>query len=417
VPEEASQNHELIFILKEQEQNLSFSIEEYEAIEEPAKLVEDFANKMRVELDEIIAQAEGTTVGEMLKEKKAELTEHYDEFTKLSAKEQALVARILTTNFDEEINTAKKRAAKVMNELSCSDSKNMLNAQLRTSTKAILGVATGALMLGTPLAPLGIIVTGVSAANLLIALDPLINRIGDFINACFVRDETLLESVSSSKMNARVLNTQQSLIFSHGEEQSFLIKAKYDLESDFADLLSEVRTALEPVFSKLPADWVDQISIEDYSETKIEEPSLYNIVNISDNRIEVSSNTTSEELALEFSFLESDMPTDDQAFNFELLNTEDSEEPTVIEATLKPVKPITYNMQVSVEAGESVMDTLKADYAASFTIESNPANGTLTLLDAEQALLISVSLHLALTQLCTTIIFMMRDLLRSVMER
>ncbi len=218
-------------------------------------------------------------------------------------------------------------------------------------------------------------------------------------------------------MNARALNIQQSLIFSHGEEESFVIKAKYDLESDFVDLLAEVRVALEPVFSKLPADWVDQISTEDYSETMIEEPSLYSVVNISDNRIEVSSNTTSEGLALEFSFLESDMPTDDQAFNFDLLNTEDSEEPTVIEATLKPVKPITYNMQVSVAAGESVMDTLKADYAASFTIESNPANGTLTLLDAEQALLISVSLHLALTQLCTTIIFMMRDLLRSVMER
>lgn len=60
-------------------------------------------------------------------------------------------------------------------------------------------------------------------------------------------------------MNARALNIQQSLIFFHGEEESFVIKAKYDLESDFADLLAEVRVALEPVFSKLPADWVDRL--------------------------------------------------------------------------------------------------------------------------------------------------------------
>ncbi|MEX2410708.1 MAG: Ig-like domain-containing protein, partial [Candidatus Paceibacterota bacterium] len=78
-------------------------------------------------------------------------------------------------------------------------------------------------------------------------------------------------------------------------------------------------------------------------------------------------------------FDESSNPSETREFTFTLSDNEDLS--LEVDAALNPPLPVAYDMTISTEKGESVTDTLKADYATSFTIESQPSYGTVTLLD------------------------------------
>ncbi|HEX6983142.1 MAG TPA: hypothetical protein VF181_10310 [Balneolaceae bacterium] len=382
VPEENSEDHILQFSIEGQEQSLNFIIEEYQVIEEPVNFVEKVADQTTSELNTLIAQASETAVANLLKQKRDELAEHFETFKTMGSEEQAQIARIIHTNLIYSDQASKLKSSLTQTTLTCSDAKQLLEAQIKSVVSTSLALAVGSVMIGTPLAPLGIIASGFSIAQLLVQLQPLLNTVFDTAEVCLFPDEYILNAESSAKMNAKA---KASFEFLHNEARAFLIQGQYDMDAEVTSLMNELRSALDAFYSVLPDDWVAIISKEDYRETRTEYPALYSIGSMSwggltESRILGSTAIRDSSLLLTFSFKKDQMPLHPVSFTFELYNKNNSQQVMSIDAVLKPdlEPPLAYNLNIK-HRGQTITDTLEADFAQTFAIEDNPSRGIVEL--------------------------------------
>lgn len=134
VPEEAAEDHEIQFTLDDQEQSLSFTIEEYEVIENAEEYVLSSKNIIYQQLENAVNQTQNEETKQILQSALAELDKALEDFQTLENFEQKLIAYILKENLGT--NTTKMNQSKTIDQ--CSD----LSTKLSESPKRVAKVAT-----------------------------------------------------------------------------------------------------------------------------------------------------------------------------------------------------------------------------------------------------------------------------------
>ena len=381
VPEEAVQNHELAFIVNEQEQILDFSIKEYDVIEDPETFTSDILTNVGNDLQVLINETEDSQFKNQLQVAYDSLQVEQAKLPELSEQEIKLLARVLDTYL-----VSSKAKYSILNSSSLSSIDIDCKAPLEDLIIDI-GLAAGslyALSLSGTVASTGwgLVVGGavavVSGAALYGSLKILKNDLGIFWDKC------IEESVDASftwlfeDENFGKRAKRQELIFAHAETKEFSIISEYEAPEELQTALDDLKSLMGIALDLIPQSWVDIIN-HDYIVEKKRETSAFNIQNISNSDIESNISEADSVLSLTFAFDEASDIAEPQEFTFTLNDSEDTS--IEVEATLNPPLPVAYDVQVTVEVGESISGTLKADYAATFTIESDGENGNVTLLD------------------------------------
>ncbi|MBD3616909.1 MAG: Ig-like domain-containing protein [Gracilimonas sp.] len=375
IPEIEVGNHTLHFNDVGVDTAIAFSINNYESIDNPDQYVEDFLVESKSSLEQLIQVVTSEGVKDTLQIMLTEIEEATSSMEQLSDEERKLIARFLKTNL-EDTQSAGKQKLSTQTE-SCEQKMELITPDmaLLVTTIASWGYAT---YLASTISwtGWGTVASGVflsaTGATILIKLNNTLDRREDLINACIEPFETSLDNTFKAKAS--------SISFEHGKSKSFNISSEYDLPQSVYTLLGELKNIYSKVQSFVPDSWMEKASQLDYREVRSESPAGFNISSISDDRVSGMAAENGDQLAITLEYKKG-VILDGENTSFTLeLNKEAYNQSITAEATLKPLAPVTYDKQIVIAEGStSVSDTLEADYAADFIIESQPANGTVTL--------------------------------------
>ncbi|WP_103665119.1 Ig-like domain-containing protein [Gracilimonas amylolytica] len=381
VPEVSTGEHDLIFELEEQEQVLSFEIQEYEIIENPVSYSNNYLSSVSNDLQLLIDQTDDAQFKERLTNAKDSLEVTISELSNYSEEEIQLFARIISTYLISDTNNSSQGKINVLQ----SDIEDCRVALREVVLDA--GLVTGSLYLisisGTVASTgWGLLVGGATAivgtASLYGSLKMLKTDLSVFWQSCVTDPINAAESWLMGEDQFKFQSSKSSINeFYHRKEKNLYINTKYVVPNELQAALDELKGLMDYAVDLIPQDWIDII----YHEYEVEEkndPSLFTIKNISTSDIEGTITSVDSLATLTFSFLEED-PNETLEFTFSL----ESSDGIIVnqEATLFPPLPLVYDSQVSVEIDSSVTDTLLSEYAQFFVLKSYPQQGTVTFLD------------------------------------
>lgn len=364
VPEEAAEDHEIQFTLDDQEQSLSFTIEEYEVIENAEEFVLSSKNIIYQQLENAVNQTQNEETKQILQSALAELDKALEDFQTLENFEQKLIAYILKENLGT--NTTKMNQSKTIDQ--CSD----LSTKLSESPKRVAKVATLGVSGGFLGGIKGTIVNVFTTSSIFDELSNTIDYLELFIDNCIVPE---LKMEAKSK-----IQNSNGFEFTHNESQLFNVNLTKSLDEEIEAIIAETKESLGDLLSILPSSWFNYLFENDFIDEEVANTALFSVLEISDPDIKATYTSLDSEADFSFSFNEDSIPVESRSFNFNYGNEETS---LNIEATLNPPVPVAYNLDFSTPTNETLIDTLKADYAANFSIENKPINGTVKLINAE----------------------------------
>lgn len=218
----------------------------------------------------------------------------------------------------------------------------------------------------------GTIVNVFTTSSIFDELSNTIDYLELFIDNCIVPE---LKMEAKSK-----IQNSNGFEFTHNESQLFNVNLTKSLDEEIEAIIAETKESLGDLLSILPSSWFNYLFENDFIDEEVANTALFSVLEISDPDIKATYTSLDSEADFSFSFNEDSIPVESRSFNFNYGNEETS---LNIEATLNPPVPVAYNLDFSTPTNETLIDTLKADYAANFSIENKPINGTVKLINAE----------------------------------
>lgn len=361
VPEVDAGEHDLIFDLEEQEQVLSFEIEEYTVIDNPVEFVTNSTTDIQDRLTILVNETTDDETKQILNQSISDLESALEDYSSLEEEEQKQIAYIIKENFLYESVSMNKSNSMLT---SCSTVENQLEDSPRNVAIAATTGAAGGWFSRT-LA--GKIINSFSISYVLDTLSNTIDRIGYFIENC-VAGELSIEKFKSA---------DQAFLFDHNESESFKITLSKTLTGEIEKAVQDLKSALNDFLSLLPESWTNYLFEGGFDLVNPVEAGALSLT-ISDDMIDGIIEPADSVSSFTFSFLDVN-PTESRNFNFQLTDTESN----VLEVggILNPPLPISYNNQFGVRIDSVFTDTLIASYAAKYTFSSQPTNGSVTFLN------------------------------------
>lgn len=362
----------------------------------PASYVANLHAQLDAQLDDLIANASGDELS-MLQWAKTKLQEQRDGLNDLDAETLQQMAALLKANGFESllatasstsfVSTWQKADLARCNELS-DQYPNVFAAAILST-----GVVVAGLFPPSPLALVGL-------AGMVITVKKARGIVGEIGDACLNPfGEPLLTEIGGATLAvdgpALAHKIELGHPFNHNVARTFQV----EVEARLLDIIGENLTTLahrlggmlryarqnSSMFAAgVPADIPDSLLNVTREMLIPAEANTYALTGISDARITGTASAAGSTLTLKFAYREGQMPVSAAAFEFALTDVTTNEVVGTYEATLNSIGlPTAYSSSIEVRYGETLTGRLSASFSDRIEIVSQPARGTVTLVDAE----------------------------------
>ena len=397
VPEIEEGDHQLSINLGNWNTALDFTMQPYQAIDNPKAYTNTLLDSLDHSLEKLINETENPDIADIISEARQELADQKGSINNLDDDEIKVLARMLDTYLNRQAIVQEKgfKQAAYSESLSCNKvTENALKSIVEANFTAYLvtsgsvAIVAGAVSGSGVGGILGAVVLGAGLGNLLLQLKDVgvtLDLVGECISEV---GETENSYISNSYNKAKVKLNTKTISFTHAEEQQFYILTQYRLPEELRGPLSELRgliatiaETVENFTGRIPSSWISTLEEEEVE--KLSQPSLYRITKISNEDIDVEHNYYEEQIGLSFTYKIDAMPDEAQDFTFNLEKIEDPDESTIIEATLTPIAlPEVVNSAFIMTRDKVHEGQLQGDNIDYYRIIQEPSYGTLVLVDS-----------------------------------
>jgi hypothetical protein len=359
---------------------------------DPAAYVSSVHSKLESLLDELVGDASGDELA-MLEWAKSELERQRTTLDQLDLQAIAEMAALLKANGIDDVFAAAPGAQSLRwQKADLARCNELSNQYPSTFAKAILstGVIVAGLFPPSPLALVGV-------AAMVVTVRQARNVVGEIVDACLnpFGEPMLREIGAASTVGIATSQKRQiGLPFNHNRARTFEVEVEARLLDIIGDSLTTlahrlggmIRFAREnsSVFAAhVPAEIQNSLLNVSREQVIPAEANNYALTGISDSRITGTANASGSTLTLKFAYRDGQMPASAQDFEFSLTDVTTNEVAGTYAAVLNAIGLPTANSgSIQVRYGETFTGLLSTSFSDRVEILSQPARGTVTLLDA-----------------------------------
>ena len=374
IPETDAGSAELSFVLDQTDISLSFSIVDYEAIVEPEQYVTDRKTEIVALLSNALERTDDEQTQELIETLQTDLDGAISDFQNLTEPEQKQIAytiREYIQSADSEPSSAGKSVNSSLSrteDIFCSDTVDRLSSSPKRVLAATFPGGSAGAIGGTG----GSILKLFSISALFSELSSVIDDLEFYFDEC-IAPELSLDSFGNSK-------AVNPLAFTHNEEQTYVLNESKSLDQEISDILAQIESAVSGFISELSDAWVDYLFENNFISSRPADSSLYSLLDITDDDILYNVTPSDSTVSFTFEYPKDALSFETRSFSFTFGNEESTLD---VDVNLAPPVPTPFALNSFGAAGETITDTVKADFADRFFPTSEPGIGSIRSFDEE----------------------------------